>query len=232
MIVGVTGLLGAGKSAFATQLAIGAARSTGAVVASNIRVVPPAGVEAVQLATGVDGLDLEDLERLRQRVKADGRGLVLLLDEVGLTLPARFWASFPVPLMWFFTNSRHLGVDIIWVSQDEADVESSLRRRTQYVYKVRRLPAPKVKLGKSMGRPWLLHVSRWSAGQVGKESKRLGWELMRWRREWESWFDTEELVAPAERVVRAGRGRSRAPRAAGSLPLGSDAAEGSPVGLV
>lgn len=225
MIVGVTGLLGAGKTAYATYRTIALARRTGAYLASNIRLVPPDGVDFVQLPTGTDGVDLEALYALRARCRAEGRGLVLLLDEVGLLLPARFWASFPVPLMSFFVNSRKLHVDIWWVSQDEADVESSLRRRTQYVYKVRRLPPARHHVSEP-GRPWLLYVTRWLSGQVEKRDKRVGWEVVRWRRDWESWFDTDELVEPPARVMGRGGRRSRGELANAPAATAAGAADG------
>ena len=228
MIVGVTGLLGAGKTAFAVARVGQVARRTGALVASNIRLDIP-GVECVQLPTGDDGVELGALYDLRDRARAEGRGVVLLLDEVGLLLPARFWASFPVPLLSFFTNSRKLRVDVVWVSQDEADVESALRRRTQYVYRVRRIPPSRTDVGRVPGRPLLLYVTRWLSGQVEKPTKRLGWEVVRWRREWERWYDTDELVEPARRVMRAGRSAPRslegAERGRSSHPKGRNEVE-------
>lgn len=204
MIVGVTGLLGAGKTAYTVMRCVESCQRTGALLASNIRLQPPDGVDYVQLPVGTDGVDLEALYSLRARCRAEGRGLVLLLDEVGLLLPARFWATFPVPLLSFFVNSRKLRVDIWWVSQDESDVEVSLRRRTQYVFKVRRIPGAKHHVS-DPGRPRLLMVSQWLSGRVDKPDHRIGRELVVWRRKWESWFDTDELVEPPARVARARR---------------------------
>lgn len=204
MIVGVTGLLGAGKTAYATMRCVESARKSGAILASNIRLSPPAGVDFVQLPTGNDGVDVEALYALRARARSEGRGVVVLLDEVGLLLPARFWATFPVPLLSFFVNSRKLRVDIWWVSQDENDVEVSLRRRTQLVFKVRRIPRASMHVS-DPGRPRLLWVTEWMSGQVEKKDRRIGRQLVLWRRKWETWFDTDELVEPAGRVVRARR---------------------------
>lgn len=211
MIIGVTGLLGAGKTAYAVSRVVALAQKRHAVLASNIRIDPPAGVDFVQLPTGSDGFDLDALYALRARARADHRNVLLLLDEVGLLLPARFWASFPVPLMSFFTNSRKLKVDVWWVSQDDADVEVSLRRRTQLVFKVSRFPGQSWDREEDR-RPWLLYITRWRSGQVGKKDKLLGRSLVRWRREWESWYDTDELVEPPARL-EASRRRDRSSRA-------------------
>lgn len=219
----MTGLLGAGKTTYAVMRSVESARSSGAILASNIALSPPLGVTFVQLATGDDGIDLEALYDLRARARLEGRGLVLLLDEVGLLLPARFWATFPVPLLSFFTNSRKLRVDIWWVSQDELDVESSLRRRTQFVYKVRRIPPIAMHSARRQRRPWVLFVTRWSPGQVDKKQRRLGWEFVVWRPKWQGWFDTDELVEPAGRVLR--RGRSAGESTTGSRRLRRDGAE-------
>lgn len=221
MIVGVTGLLGAGKTAYATMRCVESARRSGAILASNIRLTPPDDVEFVQLPTGDDGVDLEALYALRRRARSEGRGVVVLLDEVGLLLPARFWATFPVPLMSFFVNSRKLRVDIWWVSQDENDVEVSLRRRTQIVFKVRRIPRPKHHVA-DPGRPRILWVTEWLSGQVDKKDRRIGRQLVLWRRSWEGWFDTDELVEPPPRVGRVRRrsGESTTgPGLAGGAPL-------------
>jgi len=207
VIIGVTGLLGAGKTAWATSQVVAAAAKHGYMLASNIKLTPPDGVEFVQLPTGQDGFDLDALYELRVRAREQRTGLILLLDEVGILLPARFWASFPVPLLQFFVNSRKLHVEVWWISQDEGDVEVSLRRRTQYVFKVRRIPAPKI-LDPKIRRPWLLIVTQWQVGQVGKKDKRISRSLVRWRTAWESWFDTDEIVEAAERIA-APKGKAR-----------------------
>lgn len=207
MIEGFVGLIGAGKTMLAVRHAGELARRRGARLASNIKVEVP-GVECIQLAVGEDGLDLAQLRSLVNDREGDGRGLVVLVDEVGIIMPARFWQSFPVDLMFMLSQSRKLGVDLIYTAQDIEQVDSFLRRLTQWVYKVRAVPEASTERRERGKRPWLFLVSKWRPTTIDKPEKRVSRDRVRYRRSWEGWYDTDELVAPPERLTGA-RGRRR-----------------------
>lgn len=198
------GLLGHGKTMLGVVHAGQLAQRRKAVLASNIKLTVP-GVEFVQLATGDDGLDLEQLALLVTRLRSEGRGLVLFLDEVGILMPARMWASFPVSLMMVLSQSRKLRLDLLYTSQDIEQVDAFLRRLTQWVFKVHAMPAPSLERQEGGRRPWLYAVTQWRPATIDRKGKRVGWSLRRYRREWEGLYDTDEIVAPAARLSRRGR---------------------------
>ena len=209
MIVGYVGLIGHGKTMLGVDDAITTAKRRGALLASNIRLSPPEDVEFVQLAVGVDGIDMDSLRALVDRVKGEGRGCVLFLDEIGIMMPARFWQTFPVDLMFMVSQSRKLGIDIIWTAQDIEQVDSFVRRLTQWAYKVRAIPAPSLERRERGRRPFLFRVTHWRPAQVDKQdssgkSRRTAARWIRYRREREGWYDTDELVAPPPRLAQRG----------------------------
>jgi hypothetical protein len=208
MIQGWVGLIGAGKTMCAVEQAVKLAKRRGALLASNIKVTAP-GVDVQQLATGDDGLDLEELAQLVADLRAEGRGLVLLLDEVGILMPARMWASFPVSLMFTLSQSRKLKLDLIYTSQDIEQVDAFLRRLTQWVWKVRAWPAPSLERSERGRRPWLLLVNQWRPATIEKVGQRVSRSLRRYPRHVEPWYDTDELVSPARRLTRS-KGRRQA----------------------
>lgn len=216
MIEGYVGLIGHGKTMLAADHAIATATRRGALLASNIRLVPPkgSGVEFVPLLVGDDGLDLEQLRTLVDRCRRDGRGLVILVDEVGIIMPARFWQSFPIGLMFVLSQSRKLSLDLIWTSQDVEQVDSFLRRLTQWVYKVRAIPSPSLERRERGKRPWVMVRDRFRPAHVtgAAQDKRTERAWIRYRREREAVYDTDELVMPPLHLGR--RSGSRPSRSA------------------
>jgi len=215
VIEGYIGLIGAGKTMLAVEHCISTAVRRRALLFSNIAVTTDrlAPEDVVQLATGDDGLDVDELRGILDRARAEGRGAVLLLDEVGILMPARFWQSFPVDLMFQFSQSRKLGLDVVYTAQDIEQVDSFLRRLTQWVFKVRAFPTPSVERRERGRRPRLFIVTKWRPASVDKRDKRLGRAIVRYRRSWEAQYNTDELVRPAERLRRR--------RGAGSAAAGA-----------
>jgi len=205
VIEGYIGLIGHGKTMLAVDHARTLALRRGALLASNIRVDPPPGVAFRQLSVGDDGFDLEELRALLE----EPGGVVLLIDEIGIIMPARFWSSFPVDLMFAMSQSRKLGLDVIYTSQDVEQVDSFVRRLTQWVYKVRCWPAPSLERREGGKRPWLFRVTQWRPVNVDKADKKVGGRWVRYQRKRETWYDTDELVRPAERLARRSRARSK-----------------------
>ncbi len=201
------GLLGAGKTMLAVQHALGLARRRNALLLSNIR-IDAAGVEFHQLGVGADGIDLEELTAHRERARGEDRGLVLLIDEVGILMPARFWQSFPIDLIYTLSQSRKMRLDLVYTSQDVEMVDSMLRRLTQWVYRVKCFPAPSIERREAGRRPWFFVVDRWRPMSIDKKDKRLGKSYQRYRRHFEGAYDTDELVAPPVRLVVGASRRS------------------------
>jgi hypothetical protein len=213
MITGYVGLIGHGKTMLATREAVGLARRRGAILASNISVTA-SGVDFVRLSVGDEGLD--GVPELLERARAEGRGVVILVDEIGIILPARFWSQgMSIDLMWSVSQSRKLSTDLIFTAQDIEQVDAFLRRLTQHVTKVRAVPSPSLDRRETGKRPWFFICSRWLPGSVDKPDKRLGRSFVRYRRQVEGWYDTDELVRPPKRL-RGKTASSRSARAVSS----------------
>lgn len=204
MITGYVGLIGHGKTMLAVREAVKLARRRNAILASNIVVSAP-DVEFVRLSVGSDGLD--GVPELLTRSHVDGRGVVILADELGIITPARFWQSgMSIDLMWAVSQSRKMSGDLIFTAQSEEQVDVFLRRLTSRLTKVRAYPAPTVERREREQRPWFYLTSDWLPGTVDKPDKRLGRGLIRYSREWEGWYSTDELVRPPSHL------RGRRPR--------------------
>lgn len=214
MITGYVGLIGQGKTMLAADDAIRTAKRRGALLASNIALRPGPEVEFVPLLISDDGLDLEQLDTLVHRCKREGRGLVLLIDEVGIIMPARFWQSFPIGLMFVLSQSRKLSLDLIWTSQDVEQVDAFLRRLTQWVYKVKAIPTPSLERREKGKRPWLMIRSKYRPAHVtaSASDKRIGREFIRYDQAREVLYDTDELVMPPLNLGRSRRSSASGPR--------------------
>lgn len=214
MITGYTGLIGQGKTMLATVEAVNLARRRNAILASNIVVTAP-GIEFFRLSVGDEGL--EGIPELLARSRAQGRGVVVLADELGIITPARFWQSgMSIDLMWTMSQSRKFGGDMIFTAQNIAQVDSFLRRLTQYVTRVRAYPRPSIERREKGQRPWVYRVQQYQPEDVDdmRPERRIGSGWIRYRREWESLYSTDELVRPpghlrGKRVKAAGPGVER-----------------------
>lgn len=215
MIVGRVGEIGNGKTMLAVVDCLALAKRRNAVLVSSIWIVdsvpwgrcggvlPDSG--RVQLSVGVDGFDLGELDAVIDAAKAQGRGVVWLIDEIGILMPARFWQRFPIDLMYKLSQSRKVRLDVYWTSQDVEDVEAYLRRKTSYVYKVYAVPVPTIERQERNARPLFFYESKWKPGSVGKRDKRRGRRFVRYRRSYEALYDTDELVRPPARLAQKGR---------------------------
>ena len=224
MIIGVTGLIGHGKTYRAVRTAVEIARLRRAVLASNIRVSVP-GIEFVQLPISEDGLDVPFLMDLVDKVRADGRGLVVLVDEVGIIMPARWWQRFPIRFLFLLSQSRKFRTDLVWTAQATDQVDKVLRDLTEYTDRVRAIPAPTLRRREAGRRPLVFRWTRWVGTKVDPTGGRLdecidkGWEL--YRRETEGFYDTDEIVGPPDRLVTASDEATRRAVKRASRPTGN-----------
>lgn len=216
IIEGYVGSIGAGKTTLATQHALRNAISRNAVLLSNIPLFcgPRCSsrnvenskclVEHYVLSMTDDGLDLLELFGWAFKLLHSSRGLVLFLDEVGVIMPARLWKTFPVGLMWMLQQSRKLECEIIWTSQDSSFVDSHLRTLTPAVHYVKSFPPPSIWRRTKGKRPWFLYERVFSskAGAQDKE-KAVGTHMKKYKRIWESYFDTDAVVLPASKLPGA-----------------------------
>lgn len=227
-------MLGAGKSGFATARAVEMARKRTrrgrrVILASNILLTPPDGLPFVQVPTGEAGLDVDSLTAVQARAAAEGADVIVVIDEAGIAMGARFWQSSPAFLTHWLAMSRKRRVDVIWTAHDAEDVETVLRRRTSFTYDIKRVPSGGD--DGTNGPPWFLIVTRYARTDVGNRKRRLGLPaLRRWKRSWQDWFDSDEIVPLPGRVTSRERRRSAGGRAARSEEWAGGGPDPSPVG--
>jgi len=213
------GTIGAGKTTLAVQHAMMLARARDAVLLANIPVVCGStckagthGFEHRLLPMNDDGIDLAALTGMAFRLRDEQRGLVLLMDEVGVVMPARLWKDFSVALMWLLQQSRKLACEWIWTAQDPSFVDHQLRSLTSVVHYVRAYPPPSVWRRVKGKRPWLMISAAYTPtnapranGEVSARGaeKRLGRRVVRYRRAWEAAFDTDGVVLPSRHLKGA-----------------------------
>ncbi len=229
IIEGYVGTIGAGKTTLAVQHALTLARARNAVLLSNIPVICQGpkgspgrrgyspgckdGVHAIEHGTlpmNDEGLDLGELTRRAFALRDQQRGLVLLMDEVGVIMPARLWKDFSVALMWVLQQSRKLACEWIWTAQDPSFVDHQLRSLTAVVHYVRSYPPPSIWRRARGKRPWMLIASAFTPSQAprangegAKAEKRIGRRWTRYRRAWEASFDTDGVVLPSKHLKGA-----------------------------
>lgn len=124
MITGYVGKPGHGKTLEAVRQVL-LEHDAGAHVYANI----PLNVERFTLITPATLLSVQ-----RGECACGCTRLVILLDEVGLWLPAR--RSLQLPMSWIegFSQTRKSGWDLIWTSQTMRRVDTMLRDVTSFVY--------------------------------------------------------------------------------------------------
>lgn len=156
------------------------------------------------------GLDLGELTRRAFRLRDEQRGLVLLMDEVGVIMPARLWKEFSVALMWVLQQSRKLACEWIWTAQDPSFVDHQLRSLTAVVHYVRSYPPPSIWRRSHGKRPWVLIASAFTPaaapranGENLRTEKRMGRRMVRYNRQWEASFDTDGVVLPSKHLKGA-----------------------------
>lgn len=120
MVVGYTGLPGSGKTFQATARAVEALKA-GRKVYSNY---PIHGAFLYE--------DLSQVLAVR-----DG---VIIVDEINLVCPSRWFNKLPPKLAYFWSQTRKFGLDIYWTAQHIDRVEKIVREISNWVWVYEALP--------------------------------------------------------------------------------------------
>lgn len=120
MVEGFTGLPGAGKTYFLTKLGVEAMKKNRPVFA-NYKIE---GAERF--------FKLEEVFNVRKGV--------ILVDEINLVCPSRFWNKFPPELAYFWSQTRKMELDIYWSSQHIDRVDKIIREISNWVWWLRKFP--------------------------------------------------------------------------------------------
>jgi zona occludens toxin len=153
----LTGTPGAGKSYAAVRRIVDELEA-GKVVVTNI----PLAADAAERFAGANGLrrlipgrrarvassyrervlvvdDLEDLMRVRVTGTKEGRA-VAVLDEAHEWMNARSWtAGDREAIVRWFAKHRHLGFDVVLITQDEKNLDRQVRDLYEYLSRVKNL---------------------------------------------------------------------------------------------
>ena len=117
MVEGFCGLPGSGKTYYVTKLALKAIKE-GRPVYANYK-IPGAKYFS----------RLEDIFAVRNGV--------IIVDEINLVCPSRWWNKFPPQLAYFWSQTRKFGLDIYWTSQHWDRVDKIIREISNYIWWVR-----------------------------------------------------------------------------------------------
>jgi len=65
------------------------------------------------------------------------RNGLILVDEINLLCPARFWNSFPPELAYFWSQTRKMQLDIYWTAQHPDRVDKIIKEISNWVWLIR-----------------------------------------------------------------------------------------------
>jgi len=202
--VGWVGRLGHGKSvrmvAWARETAAELSRLGPTRLVSNIRIVPPDGVQFEQLP--MDGF-ARSLRFEVYRAYRGGINVVLAIDEIDTVFDAKEWQRVKKIDRMLIKQARKFHIEAGWTAQFVDQVEKALRNITEQVTLVRAFPSPSLKSRLRGRRPWFIYEQHFRPGAVRElmatrvdPDRRMGRGLVRYKREWEAWYDTDELIWP------------------------------------
>lgn len=129
------------------------------------------------------------------RCRGCSAGTTVLIDELNLWAPSRFWAKMGIGVLNRWAYGRKDGLRIVWTAQHEARVDKVAREVTQYIYACRKIGGSFQLLGRGpIIRAMIFHRAKMvptvttdanrTAAQEGAAGGRLGgiagWEVAFW----------------------------------------------------
>lgn len=120
MVEGFVGLPGSGKTYYISKLALEEIKK-GRKVYANYK---------LEGATYY-----EDLKEVCEVEKG-----IILVDEINLTCPSRWWDRFPPHLAYFWSQTRKQELDVYWTAQHQDRVDKIVREISNWIWKINYLP--------------------------------------------------------------------------------------------
>lgn len=120
MVEGFTGLPGSGKTYWLTKLGIDGMENNRPVY-SNFN-----------LKGASKYTDLKEVFCVRKGI--------ILVDEINLVCPSRWWNKFPPQLAYFWSQTRKFQLDIYWSAQHIDRVDKIIREISNWVWTMNRYP--------------------------------------------------------------------------------------------
>jgi hypothetical protein len=130
--------MGNGKTLLATHFALKAI-NRGVPVYANYEI---AGAVCVDDMVELFARSLPDIDPVTREVVRDECGNIperlLIIDEANITCPSRYWAKLDPRMLYYWSQSRKLGLTIYWTAQHERRVDAALREITYRIWHCRR----------------------------------------------------------------------------------------------
>ncbi len=120
MVEGFVGLPGSGKTYYISLLGLRAIKQ-GRKVYANYKLDG-----AIYYKDLMDILDV-----------TDG---VILVDEINLVCPSRWWDRFPPKLAYWWSQTRKSQLDVYWTSQHQDRVDKIVKEITNFIWEIHKLP--------------------------------------------------------------------------------------------
>jgi len=132
----VTGSMGGGKSYYATEEMLRAFKE-GAIIHTNLEIVPHEWAAIAEHPDQMVELG-DDFTKWKELIRPgiEGQENVVVVDEGALIFNARDFASAKAEkqaVFEFMVHSRHLGLDVIFISQHAKNIDAQVRRMTQSI---------------------------------------------------------------------------------------------------
>lgn len=120
MVEGFVGLPASGKTYWLSVIGLNAIKR-GRKVYANFK-----------LDGAIPYKDLKEVQDIRLGI--------ILVDEINLICPSRWWDRFPTYLAYWWSQTRKNELDVYWTSQHQDRVDKIVKEITNYIWELRRLP--------------------------------------------------------------------------------------------
>lgn len=171
MVEGFVGLPGAGKTYWLTKIGLEAIKK-GRPVFANFK------IEGANYYN-----DLKDVMDIKEGV--------ILVDEINLICPSRWWDRFPPKLAYWWSQTRKQQLDVYWTSQHQDRVDKIVKEITNWIWEIARLP-----FGFRIARCYLPE-------QIGKAKRELfGKKFFHLNKKIWNKFNTYERIEVPDRVSK------------------------------
>jgi hypothetical protein len=122
MVEGFTGMPGSGKTYWVVKLALDRLKR-GDTVYANFKIDHP---------------NVKRFHKLQELFEV--RKGVIIVDEINLVCPSRWWNKFPPELAYFWSQTRKFGLDIYWTAQHYDRVDKIVKEITNFIWWIRPFP--------------------------------------------------------------------------------------------
>lgn len=127
------------------------------------------------------------------------RGMILV-DEINLSCPSRWWGRFPPRLAYWWSQSRKMDLDIYWTSQHEDRVDKIVKEISNWIWQIKTIYL--------IPRKYLypvITIARCYLPEQMSKAKRECFDTMYFRLTKKIWscYNTNEIIQLANNIIRS-----------------------------